>query len=161
MQVNLDCNKPCPQFGAFKYTGSKEAADIGAECASVIKDQATNILSDYIGATRKVVRRGFKQYKKEQDKLSFYDVIFDWSTKAVQVIERETGKEVKTFHESPDGVTGLDHFGVTKFIGRKFFARIFNPKEFLPYNLILAGEEAKSLEKLKLLKKSINETLDI
>jgi hypothetical protein len=162
MQVNLDCNKPCPQFGAFRYAGSKEAAEIGKDCASFIKNEATKTLFDYIGATREVVRRGFKQFKTEQNKLTRYDSIFDWSAKATQVVERETGKVMETFPESPEGLTGLDHFGVVKFPGRRLLARLFNPKRFLPYNMILAGEKAKALEQKALAdEKAVNELFNI
>ena len=42
------------------------------------------------------------------------------------------------------------------------FAKLFNPKRFLPYNMILAGEKAKALEQKTLAEeKAFNKLFDI
>ena len=67
--------------------------------------------------------------------------------KSMEIVKKDTGEVVQSFSASPKGITGLNHFGVVQFPGRKFFAKIFNPKKFLPYNVYEAGETAKIMEK--------------
>jgi len=120
---------------------------------------AAETLVDYANFNNKVNYRGFKQFKKEMDKLTKYDLVFN-EDKSVNVIENLTGKVMDTFGESPRGITGLEHFGRVRYPFRKILAKLFNPKKFLPYNIYSAGERAKELEKAALKTESTLEKID-
>lgn len=133
MQANLNCNCPKPQFGM-----------------AVRKPQSQitkRLLSEYLNLDKRTNVRGWQQFIKEQDNLLAHDIKIDPLSKSFDVINNTTGKVVESFPSCATDITGLDHFGRVRFPGRKLFARIFNPKKFLPYNVYLAGEKAKALEK--------------
>ena len=107
---------------------------------------ATKQMHVYAQLKNGVCARGYQQFQKEMGKLNFYDVAFDHETKSMQVIERATNEVVAIYEKSPRHKIGTEK----KFPGRRIFAYFFNPKEFLPQNMLLAGEKAKELEQLAL-----------
>lgn len=143
MQVNLDCRKPCPQFGNFLIAGEKGTSKIAQESSEVL-NKTRNSFFKYINGESSVVRKGLKQYKKELAKLEKFDVIYHSNN--CYVFNKETQTIVQSFWDTGSN-TGLEHQGIVRFPGRKLFARLFNPKQFLPYNLIQAAKEAKIRER--------------
>ena len=160
MQVNLDCKKPCPHFGNFLIAGEKGTSIVCKEGSEFVKI-GQEMIDQYIVAKSKLMRRGFAQYKKGMAKLKTYDVIYNWLNSRCEVVNNKTKKIVASF-EHCGGNTGIEHFGITRFPGRKKFAKLFIPKRFLPYNFILAGEKAKELEKAAIAEeKAKNEMINI
>ena len=144
MQVNLDCNCPKPQFGmAFRRPVGK---DIGK-------------LSDYLGLDKKVNIKGYVQFIKEQSKQTRYDVDYVASTNMARVIDNKTDKVVSSFFEVKN-VTGVNHFDGFCFPGEKFLAKLIDPKQFLPYNFLLAGEKAQELEAKAITSEAATKTID-
>lgn len=136
MQVNLNTNHQTPQFGmAFRKPETSETA---------------KILAEYIGTKSSVCNRGFKQLLKEQKKLTHYDLKFNPKDFSFDVIEKSSNRVISSYNNVFGNSTGFDIFGEPDYPGRKIFARFFNPKKFLPKSLFLAGEKAKTLEKIAL-----------
>ena len=156
MRINLDCNRPNPQFGmAFKIKGLKFQ-----EHSDKIP-QETQAFMEYTNMIKsKAALRGFMQMNRELAPQTHYDVHFNPQDNSMDVVETATKRVVEHFTESPQGVTGLDHFGVYKFPGRKILAYFFNPRLFLPYNVNLAAERATKLEKEAVHKTKIYENLN-
>lgn len=132
MQVNFNCNSAKPQFGMAVRTPKSPTAK--------------RLLGVFLHLDKKVNLRGWEQLKKEQNKLSLFDIEIDQFTNYANIIDNKTGKIVDNYFPSPIGLTMINSFGSVKFPGRKLFARIFNPKKFLPYNVYLAAEKAKAME---------------
>lgn len=135
MQINLNCNRPKPQFGmAFRRPETHEIKGF------------TEYLSwnanEYLQALR---RKGLIQFDAEQSKLKRFDIKYNCIEDSIDVIENTTGEVIATFVDSVTK-TGLEIPSEKKYPGRKLFAELFNPKRFLPQNLYLAGEKAKALE---------------
>jgi len=133
MISRIDCNKPNPQFGAFKieppYQSSKKFVK-------------------YTGmANSRLIQRGYKQVVRMLKDFKHYDVVFNAENNNVSVVKKGFNRVVEVFSESPSGITGLNHFGVFTFPGRKILAGIFQPRKFLPYNINLGVERATVLEK--------------
>jgi len=143
MQINNI--QSTPQFGmAFKIKGQ----DIAEAQDKLRFFHGTGAYQRYIAPNfDKTCIRGHEQLVKEQKQLRHFDVVYDYMDKSMEIVKKDTGEVVQSFSESPKGITGLNHFGVVQFPGRKFFAKIFNPKKFLPYNVYEAGETAKIMEK--------------
>lgn len=132
MQVNLncDCNCPKPQFGmAFRRPEGKDLSK----------------LSDYLGLSEEINRKGFAQYIKELKNHTRYDVVYKSATNSMSVIDNKTEQVVSSFCGTPN-ITGYSHFGAVSYPGKKFITKMLDPKQFLPYNLLLAGEKAQELE---------------
>lgn len=147
MQVNLNCNCPKPQFGmAFRRPEGKDLSK----------------LSDYLGLGEEVNRKGFAQYIKELKNHTRYDVAYKPSTNSMFVIDNKTEQIVDTFCGTPN-VTGYSHFGAVSYPGKKFLTKMIDPKQFLPYNMLLAGEKAQERETAAIAKetgiKTINEII--
>ena len=104
----------------------------------------------YANLKRGVFARGYQQFLKEMNKLTIYDVAFDHETKAMQVIERATGEVVKSFDKSTKWQKGVNNPNKTLSPLKAVYSYIFDPKQFLPYNMLQAGKEAEKLEKLAL-----------
>ena len=136
MQVNLNTNHQTPQFG-MAFIKPKTIED-------------TRALAKYIGANSKVCARGLKQLVNEQKGLVFYDIKYNPKGNSFDIIEKSSNRVVDSYDNVFGNSTGFDIFGETDYHGRKFFARFFNPKKFLPKSLFLAGEKAKKLEKIAL-----------
>lgn len=134
MQINVDfyCSKTSPQFGmAFRIPDTK-----GIEK-----------LNNYARlATSEVRQRGMEQFIKEQGKLKFFDTSYDPKFDTMYVIDNRTNEKIESFIQTP-AITGYSDFDATRYPGRKMLAIMFNPKKFLPLNMLQAGERAKELEK--------------
>ena len=131
-----------PNFGMAYYL--KGAQSINENYYSYYV--ATKQMHTYAHLKSGVCSRGYQQFQQEMDKLHLYDVAYDHETKSMQVIKRATNEIVAMYEKSPRHTIGSEK----KFLGRRILAYFFNPKEFLPQNMILAGEKAKELEKLAL-----------
>ncbi|MBE7710447.1 MAG: hypothetical protein E7Z93_08395 [Cyanobacteria bacterium SIG32] len=143
MQINNV--QSTPQFGmAFKIKGQ----DIAEAQGKLRFFHGTGAYQRYaIPEFNKTCLRGHEQLVKEQKQLKHFDIVYDYMTKATEIVKKDTGEVVQSFSESPKGITGLNHFGVVQYPGRELFARLFNPKKFLPYNVYEAGETAKIMDK--------------
>jgi len=97
-----------------------------------------------------VCARGYQQFQHEMGKLYLYDVAFDHDTKSMQVIERATGKIVESFDKSKKWQKGINSSLKKWFPGKTIFSYIFDPKQFLPANMLKAGKRAKELERVAL-----------
>ena len=133
MQINTNCNcpKPQPQFGmAFRKPNTKDFER----------------LTQYARLANSEVReRGLEQLMKEQSKLKHFDIAYDSRYDTMNVIENATNKVVDSFYQTTV-LTGFDNFDKVRFPGRKLFTILFKPKNFLPLNMIQAGERAQELE---------------
>jgi len=141
MQINNV--QSTPQFGmAFKVKGE----DI-ARAQDKLRFFHGN--SNYVNYAipNKLCLKGHTQLVNEQKQLKHFDIVYDYMTGAMEIVKKNTNEVVETFPKSPRGITGLNHFGVMQFPGRELFAKIFNPKKFLPYNVYEAAETAKIMEK--------------
>ena len=144
MQINLDCNCPKPQFGmAFRKPQGK---DLGK-------------LSDYVGMEKEINRKGFAQYVNQLKNNKRFDVDYVADGNTARVIDSNTEEVIDSFHGSKD-ITGLEHFGTVSYPGKSLLARIFDPKQFLPYNLLLAGEKAKQLEAKEAERQAVRKVMD-
>lgn len=133
MKVNFNCNcpKPQPQFGmAFRVPDSKELEKLNKYARL---------------STSEIRQRGMEQFIKEQSKLKHFDISYEPNFDAMAVIDNRTNKVVESFIQTPVS-TGYNNFDVIKYPGRKMIAIMFNPKKFLPLNMLQAGEKAKELE---------------
>lgn len=131
MQINSSTNCQKTQFGmAFRKP---------------VTPQAKKVLAEYAGLDKKIGIKGFKQFLKEQQALTRFDVKFNPESKSVDVIDNINNKVVSSYVYMGNQ-TGFSVFGEVQFPGEKLLARIFNPKKFLPKNIYLAGEEAKIFE---------------
>lgn len=128
MQIMMNFNNPQTNFGmAFK-----------------IKPEAMRNFADYTGILNsKCAERGFDQFLKEQSKIKLYDVKFNPADNSVKVIEKVTGSVLDTYDMTH--TTGISRLNSSA-LGRLLRA-LFNPKDFLPNNILLAGERAKELER--------------
>lgn len=135
MRVNLDCNKPKPQFGMLQIP--KTTHPTYKNFAEILRLQDP------------VVQRGLREFTAEQAANFRYNVRYTDNEvigfPRFEVVEQTTKKVIEAF-SAIKGITGLEHFGTTKFPFRKKLARIFNPKQELPYGMLLAGEKANKLE---------------
>ena len=144
MQVNLDCNCPKPQFGmAFRRPEGKNMGK----------------LADYLSLDKEINRKGFAQYIKELKKQTRYDVDYIASTNMARVIDNKTDEVVSSFF-GVQNVTGYSHLGESFFPAKKFFTKLIDPKQFLPYNFILAGERAQELESKAIASEASTKTID-
>jgi hypothetical protein len=146
MQVNLNCNCPKPQFGmAFR-------TPINSKCCP----NKVNDFVKYIGLPKN--ERALKAYADRMSKLNRFDVeVAEDGTMGMNVIDKVNEKVVYKVGQSPEGVTGLRHFGSFDFLGKNLLYKIFKPEQALPYNMIHAAETAEKLEKEALTqKKSLN-----
>lgn len=144
MQVNNVQANVNPSFQmAFRIKGIDKAVP-GIDMATAKNNFRAYAIQDNLQLA------GFKKYNKAQNKLNRYDVEFDTVTKQADVVDTFDGTVKSSHGEAAPGVTGLEHYGVVHFPGRRLFAKLFQQERFLPYNLITAGEEAKALEKAHL-----------
>lgn len=123
--------------------------------SSLLKGTAE--IRDYLGLMRSHGNvSGYKQLKKHLKNSQYYDLVFDVQTKTAHVVEKSTQKVVESYAESPQGITGLEHFGVVKYPGRVLLAELFKPRKFLPYNVNLAYDKIQKLEKVAAKKAKID-----
>ena len=115
-----------------------------------------------MGLGEEINRKGFAQYIKELKNHTRYDVVYKSATNSMSVIDNKTEQVVNSFCGTPN-TTGYSHFGAVSYPGKKFITKMFDPKQFLPYNLLLAGEKAQELETAAIAKeagvKVINEII--
>lgn len=143
MQVNLDCRKPCPQFGNFLIAGEK-GTEVCTKVCSENAERGVSMLRYSIGNGR-IISRGLKQYKNNSAMLKKHDIVYNWMHNTISVINQKTGEIIRTFRNY--GNPYIDRLDAKKYLGRKLWAMIFNPQEFLPHGFISALEKANALEK--------------
>ena len=113
MQVNLNCGCPKSQFGmAFRRPEGKDLSK----------------LSDYLGLSEEINRKGFAQYIKELKNHTRYDVVYKSATNSMSVIDNKTEQVVNSFCGTPN-ITGYSHFGAVFYPGKKFITKMFDPKQ--------------------------------
>lgn len=94
-----------------------------------------------------VCARGYQQFQKEMAKLSLYDVAFDYGTKSMQVIKKATNEVVASFDKTSKWQKGINNPKKKWSPFKAIYAYVADPKQFLPYNMLQAGEKAKQLER--------------
>lgn len=144
--TGINNNTAHPNFGmAYRKQATKEGAQKFLE---------------YAGLTNsKVKQRGFKQFVKEQAGLKRFDVEFvhdDYLCGGMKIINNKTNEVVDTIYTNPE-ITGVYHFGMINYPGKKLIARLFNPKQFLPQSMLEAGKAAQKLEQEAIKAEKINE----
>lgn len=135
MSVNFNNNNYNPSFGMAMRSPITEAAKKELIAFTKMNENP-------------VVLRGYNQLKDEMAKLKRFDIEYkhrDEYGGLVNVIDNSSKDIVETF-EGISRVTGLEHFGVVNYPGKKLFTALFNPKKHLPNNFLLAAERAKNLE---------------
>lgn len=97
-----------------------------------------------------VCLRGYMQFQKEMAGLKLYDVAFDHETKSMQIIKRATGEVVESFDKTTKWQKGVNNPKKKWAPFKTIYSYIFDPKQFLPYNMVQAGNKAKELERIAL-----------
>ena len=144
MQVKFNCNNSNPQFGmAFRKPHGTDMSK----------------LSDFLGLEKDINRKGFAQFLKEMKNNKRFDVDYLADGDVARVIDSNTEDVVDTFHGCKN-ITGLHHFGATEFLGKEWLAKIFSPKQFLPYNFLEAGKKANQLEEEVIQKQFTRKLID-
>ena len=144
MQVNLDCRKPCPQFGNF-FIVEEIGTGVCTKVCSENAERAESMLRYCLHGKSRIINRGLKQYKNNSAKLERHDIVYNWMHNTVSVINKKNGEIMRTFHNC--GNPHIDRLDAKKYLGRKLWAMIFKPQEFLPHGFISALEKANALEK--------------
>ena len=102
----------------------------------------------YANLKRGICAKGYLKFQEEMSQLILYDVAFDHETKTMQVIKRATGEVVETFDKSTKWQKGINNPNKILSPVKAIYSYIFDPKQFLPYNMLQAGKRAKELEKI-------------
>lgn len=131
MQTNFNYNNQNPQFGMFRRP----------------KGLTKKIFIGYINPnSEKLIERGFNQFEKEALKARHFDVEFNPCNWSMNIINKTSGEIVERIGYLGKQL-GFDIEGEINYPGKKLFAKMFNPKRFLPKNVYLAGQKVKGLEK--------------
>ncbi len=130
MQINSNYKSQTTQFGmAFRRPEGQDMSK----------------LADYLKLENQINRKGFAQYIKEMKKCKNYDVEFLPGTNTVKVIDNKNNQTMGLYPGNSN-ITGMNHFGVSKYPARQLLTKMLDPKQYLPYNFLQAAEKVESLE---------------